>query len=408
MANKIQTLFISFDGLTDPLGQSQILPYLIGISKNYAITILSCEKKERHQNESDSIVKLIESHQITWDFIYFEEQSGLKSKFGYLQQLKEKTASIIQSRSIQLIHCRSYPASLIGLYFKKKNNIPFIFDMRGFWADERIEGAIWQKSNWLHQLLYHYFKFKERQFVKECAHIVSLTENAKNFIIRNFNIGSNKITVIPCCVDLKNFKPENKLNLKTQLGYNIEDKLILYIGSVGTWYLTKQLIECFNVWHDQDKNFKLLIITRDISTVNHLLGTLPESYKKSIQTLSASHNTIPSYLSIATASLFFIKKSFSKTASSPTKMAESWAVNVPIITNSGIGDNDIYFKENLGGVLINELNRDSYLKAYKEFISLPTANYRRIAENHFDKDQAVINYVKIYNQIIKPRENDIL
>ena len=43
----IRKIFISYDGLTDPLGQSQILPYMIGLSsKGYEITILRCEKKD--------------------------------------------------------------------------------------------------------------------------------------------------------------------------------------------------------------------------------------------------------------------------------------------------------------------------------------------------------------------------
>ena len=38
-------LFISYDGLSDPLGQSQILPYILSLSKNSKkIHIISFEK----------------------------------------------------------------------------------------------------------------------------------------------------------------------------------------------------------------------------------------------------------------------------------------------------------------------------------------------------------------------------
>ena len=38
--------------MTDPLGQSQVLPYLIGLTKEgYQFTILSFEKKERFINK---------------------------------------------------------------------------------------------------------------------------------------------------------------------------------------------------------------------------------------------------------------------------------------------------------------------------------------------------------------------
>ena len=40
-------LFISYDGMTDPLGQSQVIPYLQGLSKKgFQFYLLSCEKPE--------------------------------------------------------------------------------------------------------------------------------------------------------------------------------------------------------------------------------------------------------------------------------------------------------------------------------------------------------------------------
>jgi hypothetical protein len=40
-------LYIAYDGMTDPLGQSQVLPYISGLSKlGYQFTLISCEKPE--------------------------------------------------------------------------------------------------------------------------------------------------------------------------------------------------------------------------------------------------------------------------------------------------------------------------------------------------------------------------
>ena len=49
-------LYLSYDGLTDPLGQSQILPYLAGLSEaGYTITIISFEKPDRFSLYRDKI-----------------------------------------------------------------------------------------------------------------------------------------------------------------------------------------------------------------------------------------------------------------------------------------------------------------------------------------------------------------
>ena len=42
---KNRVLYITYDGLLEPLGQSQVLQYLKGLSSSYDITIVSYEKK---------------------------------------------------------------------------------------------------------------------------------------------------------------------------------------------------------------------------------------------------------------------------------------------------------------------------------------------------------------------------
>ena len=43
-----RVLYVSYDGMTDPLGQSQVLPYILGLNKKgYQFTLVSFEKPER-------------------------------------------------------------------------------------------------------------------------------------------------------------------------------------------------------------------------------------------------------------------------------------------------------------------------------------------------------------------------
>ena len=45
-----QVLYISYDGMTDPLGQSQVIPYIEGLSKlGYQFTLISFEKTDRFE-----------------------------------------------------------------------------------------------------------------------------------------------------------------------------------------------------------------------------------------------------------------------------------------------------------------------------------------------------------------------
>lgn len=54
-----KVVFLSYDGITDPLGQSQILTYLYGVSSNnnYKITIVSFEKSKSYLQNKDFYFK---------------------------------------------------------------------------------------------------------------------------------------------------------------------------------------------------------------------------------------------------------------------------------------------------------------------------------------------------------------
>ena len=49
LKNQKQIVYCSYDGLLDPLGSSQVLPYVNGISEkeNYNFKIVSFEKKKK-------------------------------------------------------------------------------------------------------------------------------------------------------------------------------------------------------------------------------------------------------------------------------------------------------------------------------------------------------------------------
>jgi glycosyltransferase involved in cell wall biosynthesis len=395
------TLYISFDGLSDPLGQSQILPYICGIAAGgYNITVLSCEKKERLEKEKERIQKLLNDCSISWHYILYDEAGSFFSRYSYVKELA-KIAEQEQSRKkFGIVHCRSYLASLPGLHLKRKHGVKFIFDMRGFWADERLDGAIWNKNNPLHFIFYRYFKKKEKQFLLESDAIVSLTSAALSWLEKKFPGIKNKSSVIPCCVNTNVFNPAT-VKPSGVRGITAGDHVIVYSGSIGTWYYTREMIDCMLAWKEKIPQLKLLIITRDIKQLQEVLSAYSQEQREFIFSVSAAYSEMPSYLALAKASVFFIKPAFSKIASSPTKMAECWAMDLPIITNSGIGDNDFYFNGKKGGVLINAFTKDEYENACEKYLALNNSlnHYRNIALQDFDTAQAVKTYVSIYQRL---------
>ena len=398
------TLYITFDGLSDPLGQSQILPYLCGIAaKGYNITILSCEKKERLQKEEHKIQTLIKDLPIHWQYILYDEDGGFLSRFLYIRRLGKLAKNICREKKISLVHCRSYLASLVGLSLKTKHAIPFVFDMRGFWADERIDGGIWKKTNPLQAIFYTYFKRKEKQYIEQSDAVISLTNAGVKELSKNFP-GTDltvKTTVIPCCTNTSVF---DKARVPADFSISeisAQDHVLIYTGSVGTWYYTKEIIDCVSAWKKHIPEIKLLILTKDNNELNKILDSCSPEQRRLVISKSASYSEVANYLSLAKAAIFFIKPAYSKIASSPTKMAECWAMNLPIVTNSGIGDNDLYFNKHSGGILIDHFSASDYDAACLRYLDIlkSTTSYRNIALNYFDTRMAIERYLAVYDKL---------
>ena len=407
LLNKItlnnNTVYITFDGLSDPLGQSQILPYLCGLSANgYRIHVFSCEKEKNLVKEKKRIESILTTNHIGWTYILYNEKGSFLSRIRYVNTLSKLVKKHVLKQTVALIHCRSYLSALIGLNFKQKYNIPFVFDMRGFWADERLDGNIWKKSNPVHLLLYRFFKSKEQQFLKSANAVVSLTKaglTELNHLYPTLYL-SEKTSIIPCCTNTEIFNPD-KIDGKYPTGINASDFYVIYTGSVGTWYYTKELIDCVYAWKSLIPEIKLLILTKDREALHEIIQALPDEKRDFVFSESAAYHEVPMYLKSAKASVFFIKPAYSKIASSPTKMAECWSMNLPIITNAGIGDNNTFFNELNGGVLIHEFSETEYLKAGKAFLELlkQKNNFRKLALEHFDVNMAISCYTELYNRI---------
>lgn len=161
-------LYLSYDGLTDPLGQSQILPYVIGLSeKEYRFTIISFEKRGKFEKQKEEIQQLCRQHSIKWIPLCYHKSPPVLSTLFDVWKLWQVVKQEYKANRFRIIHCRSYITSLVGLRAKKKWGVKFIFDMRGFWADERADGGLWNLKNPLYRTIYRYFKKKEKEFLTE-------------------------------------------------------------------------------------------------------------------------------------------------------------------------------------------------------------------------------------------------
>lgn len=401
-------LYISYDGLTDPLGQSQILPYLQGLTKHgFQFTILSFEKKTRYEKEKYIVNSIVTEAGIKWVPLSFTAKPPVLAKIYDRYRLWQKANSLYQQENFDMVHCRSYVAAEVGLKLKTRFGIKMLFDMRGFWADEKVDNGQWNLQKPFYKKLYEYYKQKENRFLLESDAVISLTDAAKNYLLRNETFQKINIEVIPCCADLSHFDyhridSDEVDKLREELKIPADAKVITYLGSVGGWYMLEEMFEFLKLLQRKHSEYVMLFLTKDDSGFVKEKATEIGIDPSKIFVTYADRNRLPVYLALSNISLFFIRNSFSKMASSPTKHAELMGMGIPVICNN-IGDTGNIIKETKTGFLVNDFNEKGLMEAVntiQEIELLDKGMIRESAKKIFDLEIGVKKYLGVYQNIL--------
>ncbi len=405
-------LYLSYDGMTDPLGQSQVLPYIIGLSKKgFRFHLISFEKRDRFSKFKDEIQVLCDKNDISWHPKIYTKKPPLLSTLYDVWRMRNLSFKLHKTHHFSIVHCRSYLSAMVGLAMKKKFKSKFLFDMRGFWADERVDGKIWNLKNPIFNLVYRFFKKKESKFFLEADHVISLTYAGKEEIIswNGLEHLNNKIEVIPCCADLTLFDPtqidtKKRESYAKDLAISPTDFVLGYVGSIGTWYMLDEMLSYFRYQLSQKPNSIFLIVTgEDPSTIFSKASELGIK-ETAIRVISVLHKEVATCISLFTASIFFIKPTFSKKASSPTKQGELMAMGIPIICNAGVGDTAKVVNDYQAGYAINGFETSDYEKIDLDFPNFNKTNCQYGAKEFYSLEQGITRYNSVYTKLISASE----
>ena len=384
-------LYLSYDGMTDPLGQSQVLPYIIGLSnKGYKFHLISFEKPNRFKQNRKVIERICSENEIEWHPLMYTKRPPLLSTIWDVRKMKRKSYALHRKYNFSIVHCRSYLSSLIGNSMKIKFGISFLFDMRGFWADERVDGKLWDLKNPIYKWVYNYFKRKELQFLNNADYTVSLTFSGKEEMLKWEGVTGlkNRLEVIPCCADLNLFKPVEGDSKIFTLGY---------LGSIGTWYLLDEMLLFYKGILEREKSAVFHFLTKE--EPNIILERAKElgvSCDKMIIEES-SRSDIPYKTRNWSYSIFFILPSFSKKSSSPTKQGELMGMGIPVICNDGVGDVKEIVQKYKSGLIVDLNSTFDFDKVFSH--EFEQTNIVNGARDYFSLQMGIKKYEMIYNQI---------
>jgi len=395
-------LYISYTGLMDPLGQSQVLQYVLALGRSgHRMTVLSFEKPDglRDGKRVAAMRERCEQAGVDWrPRVWHNRPIGTLATLYDLVAGRKQAIRIAREIEADVVHCRSYIASLMGLAVKRATGARFIFDMRGFWPDERVDGRIWSKSS----ATYRIFKRVERSLFLNADHVISLTKaGISEYEAFDYMKGiPTKSTVIPTCTNLDMFQPQDVPSEGFTLGY---------VGSVGSWYLFDEVAKAVARAFVMRPDARFLVITKgNHDLVRNALGSAGADLDR-VEVRGADFYEVSQQIARMDAGIFFIRPAWSKRASCPTRMGEFLACGKPCLANGGVGDvaNDLQETGTglalppLGTENVDLTNLDSALKTLFAMAADPEmrARCRIVAEERFSLASGVTAYSGIYEEL---------
>ena len=397
-AEPISTLYLTRNGLLEPLGQSQVMAYLRGLSRGYKITLITYEKPEDWAN-SEAMAQAradCQAHGIDWRPKSFRRSPKLIAPAWSMFEMFWSALQAVRRGDVQLIHARSYlPAAAAWAVFRNTGT-PFIFDMRALWPEELITAGRLRRGSIMHKVLVGL----ERRCLRDAAVVVSLTEAATDYIKQEYPIElkEQNIAIIPTCTNLERFV------LPTQ-----PPSARVY-GCIGTvlsgWFRLDWLATFYRQVAARDEDALFEVVTRDDEdAVRRGLdpdGTLGD--RLSIYPLPSDR--VQEALQKQSASvMFYAGGETSELSRSPTRMGEVLGCGVPVVANEGVGDvADIIRRYNVG-VIVKDGSKAAMTTALDELEVLRSdpdlpSRCRKAAEEVFSLEAGTEAYRKIYEEIL--------
>ena len=396
------TLYLTRNGLLEPLGQSQVMAYLRGLSLDHTITLITYEKPEDWA-DAEAIARAradCEAHGIRWMPQQFRPHPKIIAPALSMLRMIWLVRREVRRQGIRLIHARSYIPAAVALVVGRMTGVPFIFDMRALWPEELITAGRLRRGSLIHRAI----AGAERACLAKSAGAISLTHAAVKHLKSVYprELANQRLVVIPTCADLDRFTPK----AETRTGPTVH-------GCIGTvlsgWFRTDWLANWMRIAAARDPDARFEIVTRDdairvratLDPKNELAGRLSIGPRPS--------ENMPDAVRGQDLSVMFFTDGLSKLGSAPTRLAEVLGCGLPVVANEGVGDvADIVRKNNVGVIVegASAQHMETAFEALQTLMQDPdlSKRCRATAEAVFSLEAGTEAYREIYASILKPKD----
>ena len=365
--------YLSIDSIQEGVGASQILPLVLGLSKNKRkVSLITFEKSA----PSPTLENLMREHGVIWT----PQQFGKTGAIAGFQRLNTLRKVIPES---SVIHGRSDIPTAAAVFGNL--DAPILWDVRSLWSDQRRQIGT---SGW-NALTTRAARSLENISAKRSSAMSTLTSAVVPILEKRHHNLPTLREVIPTCVQTSKFLP----------------------SPMPTGPITCLLSGTFNNYYDLERTRRILLIIRKSMNLRIIWARGTESPNHNLgvgedEVITATHEQMPSIVAKSHFGIAICKSNqqVSLAAAVPTKIGEFLASGRPVIVSEGIGDFDTLFSDSNAGLVLSEKeSMSTTVLRLQNLLSDPTTpdKCRELAISHFDMEKAITKYSTLYSKMIQ-------
>ncbi len=392
-------LYVSYDGVLEPLGAAQVVPYTEGLARRgFHVDVLSFEKPT---DLDDARRREARSHRfassgITWRCLRYHRRPTLPATLLDVALGAREIVRWAQARrGAKILHLRGYVSGLMGLLSRHLHGAKLLFDTRSFMVDERIESGMWAPGSAVVRLA----RMAERRLLAGADAVAVVSRAGAHTLPRaRRDAVPARVRVIPPCADLDAFRPvPDSAALKAELGL-AAGLAIVHSGALSTWYLAPYTFQV-GAEFARRSGGTFVVLTRELEFAH----SLNEKLRAGALVRSLEHSEMPHWLGAFDAGLAVVRPNRAKRGSMPVKLGEYLACGLAVAATGSVGD----VAEHLSGSPValpfdpaSESPSEIAIRLLKAAAHPNRATVARaLAERLYSLERAVEAYAALYEEL---------
>ena len=406
----MRVLFVSANGILEPLGHSQIVRVVEALSRRGLQYDILSQERQADLARTEHVERLeaqLAQVGVRWYRCQYEP-GGPKAAARNTWVLSKATLARARTGEYGLIHARAFLAGVPARIARLATGVPYLFDARAYWLDEKLDDGRWFPGG-QGSLAERVARRIERQVFADAAGIVTLTElQAQD--VRSGALGpaaDRPIACIPTCADYDMFAlpgaagpPREWTHVPTAVRERLQGRTVIgFIGSINRSYFSEEsaslAARLLRRWPDA----MILATSPQVKEYSELFARHQIPPHRAVIS-RVEHWAMPEWLSLVTWGMLLIDPTPAKRASVPTKLAEFFAAGVrPIQYGCNAEISDWVLRAGTG-VVLSGVDEGALDDAADRIATTPDDRQalvrgRSITEPHFSLASGVERYAGI-------------